>query len=44
MTSTPETCHIVCHVEIVDANYIGATMRYLGVNDDDVEVEIHFLK
>jgi hypothetical protein len=30
----PRTCHIVCHVEKVGANYVGATVRYLGANDD----------
>jgi hypothetical protein len=35
----PETCHIGCHV-----GKVGATMCYLGANDDDAEVKVHFLK
>jgi hypothetical protein len=40
----PGTCHIACHVGKVGTNYVGATMRYLGANDDDAEVRVHFLK
>jgi hypothetical protein len=40
----PGTCHIGCHVGKVGANYVGATMCYLGANDDGAEVRVHFLK
>jgi hypothetical protein len=41
---SPETCHIACRVGKVGANYVSATMRYLGANDDVAEVRVHFLK
>jgi hypothetical protein len=44
MTPTPETCHIGCHVGKVGANYAGATMCYIGANDDGAEIRVHFLK
>jgi hypothetical protein len=40
----PEACHIGCHVGKVGANYVGATMCYLGANDDGAEIRVHFLK
>jgi hypothetical protein len=41
VTSVPMT---MTHVGKVGANGTGIVVRYLGANDDDAEVGVHFFK